>query len=236
MCVFERGATREPAKDRTVKVVYMGDSITFGQYVDSALRWTTLIDARLDAMYRSTPVNILTVNHGVSGEQTRQALERFPSAVQQFRPDVITLQFGLNDCNCWVTDGGAPRVSLAAFRANILEMISRARLCGTGQIVLANNHPTLRFKVMLNGESFEDANARYSEILHECAHEAGVAFCDIRSAFEMSPEELERMLLPHPDQLHLSAEGNERYADAIWPLILAAVSMCAQAAVPSGVV
>ena len=48
--------------------------------------------------------------------------------MQELEPDVMTLQFGLNDCNCWETDRGLPRVSEEAFRANLIEMIERARL------------------------------------------------------------------------------------------------------------
>ena len=52
------------------------------------------------------------------------------------------------------------------------------------------------------------------------ADETGVVLCDIRVAFEpFSDEELDRLLLPYPDHLHLSPAGNEVYAEAIWPYI-----------------
>src|SRR5579862_3779012 len=118
------------AQAHAVVVVFMGDSITFGQYVDPAQRWTSLVGDAILRQYLATPINFLLLNHGVSGETTRQGLERFPSHVQQHRPAILTLQFGLNDCNCWVTDGGLPRVSEAAYRANLTEMIDRARQFG----------------------------------------------------------------------------------------------------------
>src|SRR6185295_10439447 len=96
---------------RAVTIVFMGDSITAGQYVDPALRWTSLISDSIIVKYEMTSVNFLMLNSGVSGETTRQGLERFPADVQQHRPDIMTLQFELNDCNCWVTDAGLPRVS-----------------------------------------------------------------------------------------------------------------------------
>ena len=68
-----------------ITLVHMGDSITFGEGVDPAVRWTTLIAQRLDAIYRTTPVNILSLNRGISGETTRMGLERFPADVQQVR-------------------------------------------------------------------------------------------------------------------------------------------------------
>ncbi len=212
-------------KSMKVRIVHMGDSITFGQYLDSTFRWTTLIEKRLQREYARTGVEIVSINHGVSGETTRMGLERFPRDVQDQYPEVMTLQFGLNDCNCWMTDKGLPRVSAAAFRANLIEMIDRATRFGAQRIVLANNHPTLRFGLMPSGERYEDANERYSAIVKEIAEERTVSFCDIRTAFAGFPSEtMESMLLPYPDHLHLSKQGNEVYADAIWPLIRESVA------------
>jgi lysophospholipase L1-like esterase len=212
------------ADGTTIRIVHMGDSITAGQYVDPRLRWTSLLMDRLERERVDDGVRVESVNRGVSGETTRQGLERFPADVQRERPDIVTLQFGLNDCNCWQTDLGLPRVSPAAFHANLVEMIARARRFGAAHVILANNHPTLRATTMPGGERYEDANARYSAIVQEVARETGVTFCDIRLGFERySPAELETLLLPYPDQLHLSVEGNRVYADAIWPLVHGAV-------------
>jgi lysophospholipase L1-like esterase len=202
----------------------MGDSITFGQYVDPQLRWTSLVYKKLDALYRESPVHILALNRGISGETTRMGLERYPNDVQNAHPDIMTLQFGLNDCNCWLTDGGLPRVSPSAFEANLVEMIARARRFGAREIILASNHPTLRHKPQLNGQTFEQANAHYSEIVRSVAARTDVTYCDIRKAFSsFSPRQLDEMLLPYPDHLHLSVKGNAHYAEAILPLIARAI-------------
>jgi len=212
-------------KPCVLTIVHMGDSITFGQYVDAKLRWTSLVADRLHHMYLDTPVHIHSLNRGVSGETTRQGLEHFSSDVQHAHPDILTLQFGLNDCNCWLTERGLPRVSEAAFRANLIAMINRARRFDAQHIILANNHKTLRSKVMLSGERYEDANARYSELIHGVAIETGVVFCDMRKTFTDIPADvLATLLLPYPDQLHLSQEGHRVYADALWPYLLEAVT------------
>ena len=210
-------------------VVHMGDSITFGQYLDPSVRWTSSIEDRLRDAFPE--VDIRTFNRGISGETTRMGLERFPRDVQEVRPDVMTLQFGLNDCNCWVSDEGLPRVSEAAFRANLGEMIERARRCGARAIVLSTTHRTLRRDVLPGGEVYEDANERYSEIVREVSGETGVDLCDIRAAFEpFDDDELAAMLLPAPDLLHLSEEGNAVYAETIWPHIeLAATAALGEA-------
>ena len=210
---------------RAVTIVFMGDSITAGQYVDPALRWTSLISDSIVVRYLMTPVNFLMLNCGVSGETTRQALERFPADVQQHRPDIMTLQFGLNDCNCWVTDAGLPRVSETAFRANLIEMIERAQRFGAGHIILSTNHPTLRHKVLLSGDSLETRRQRYNDHVRDVAALTGVELCDVEDGFaHLESDELAELLLPYPDQVHLSIEGHRRYAACIQPYLDRAIA------------
>ena len=194
----------------------MGDSITSGQHVDSRLRWTSLVDAHLGAAFGDGTA--ISYHAGVPGETTRQGLERFPRDVQECEPDLLTLQFGMNDCNRWETDNGLPRVSEAAFGANLVEMIDRARHFGVRHVILATNPPSLRIRpVPPFEEAYEDANARYSEIVREVAAETGVELCDVRAGFEaFALEELRPLLLDPPDLLHLSATGHARYAELIW--------------------
>jgi acyl-CoA thioesterase-1 len=205
-----------------IKIVFMGDSITFGQYIPTAKRWTAHVERLLGERFGRT--NITAVTNGISGETTRQGLERFPADVQAHEPDIVTLQFGLNDCNCWQTDRGLPRVSLRAFKANFLEMVERSRRFGAREVIVSTNHRTLRRSPMVSGEVYEDANARYSEAIREVAVEAGTKLCDIRRAFEpFTDEELVDLLLPPPDILHLSEAGNLVYGDTIYPYLESAV-------------
>jgi lysophospholipase L1-like esterase len=206
-------------QQKPLHVVHMGDSITEGQYIDASVRWSSLISRRL--VERFGEVRFVSINRGVSGETTRMGLERYPKDVQQAQPDLLTIQFGMNDCNCWDTDNGLPRVSEGAFKANLVEMIERGRRFGARHVILSTNPRTLRqWLVLPSGEIYEEANTRYSQLVREVALETGVVLCDIRAAFEpFSDEELEPLLLPYPDHLHLSPEGNVVYADTIWPFI-----------------
>ena len=209
----------------------MGDSITEGQYVDPSLVWTRLVEVKLRAVFGDAgSTELVFLRRGISGETTRQGLERFPRDVQQARPTVMTLQFGLNDCNCWDTDEGHPRVSEAAYRANLVEMIERARLFGTREIVLSTNHPTLRHRKLRNGRTLEEQRVRYNQIVREVAAATHVTLCDIDAGFEgFDDRALRRLLLPEPDVLHLSPEGHEVYADLIFPALRAAIDRCQQA-------
>ena len=198
-----------------VKIVFMGDSITSGEYIERDKIWTTIVTENLQEEYLNTPVNIYALNKGVGGDTTRMALERFPEDVQSIRPDIVTIQFGMNDCNCWLSDEGLPRVSVDAFRANLQEMLDRVwNFCGTP--ILLNNHKTLRNKLMMNSVRYEDANRRYSEVIEEVATATGAWFCGIRSQFgAMQDKKLESMLLPYPDQIHLSEAGHIEYASHV---------------------
>jgi lysophospholipase L1-like esterase len=209
-----------------ITVVYMGDSITEGQYVHHSVRWTTVVTASLRKRFESSCSDLhFFFNRGVSGETTRQGLERFPRDVQNARPDVVTLQFGLNDCNCWDTDNGLPRVSELAYRANLIEMIERASRFGTRHIIFSTNHPTLRHKILACGESLETRRKRYNDIVREVASTTKTTLCDIENAFNhFSETELQDMLLSEPDVLHLSARGHRYYAQTILPFLESAMN------------
>ena len=210
---------------QVLRVVFMGDSITAGQYVDAQYRWTNLLSDQLLREYWETEVILHFVCRGISGETTRQGLERFPMDVQAAAPDVMTLQFGLNDCNCWVTDRGMPRVSEAAYRANLVEMIHRARNFGAREIILVTNHVTLRDEALVTGESLNQRRQRYNEIMRDVVHETGVQLCDMERAFEWAVKSraLAGLLLPFPDLLHLSIEGHKVYANAVEPYLKRAI-------------
>lgn len=221
-------AARKPEK--LITVVFMGDSITEGQYVSPPHRWVDIVSRELTKQYLDSPLSVVFVTKGISGETTRQGLERFPADVQAHTPDLVTIQFGLNDCNCWATDFGLPRVSEAAYRANLIEMIERSRRFGAEKIILSNNHTTLRNKYLLNGRTLEDQRKTYNAIVVEVARETGVQFCDIDSIFlGLSRRELEDELLPYPDWLHLSHSGHQRYADKILPYVASGLGEIAEA-------
>jgi len=207
-----------------IKIVFMGDSITAGQYVDPSKTWTAHVARRLQERFGAE--NIVTVSRGVSGETSRQGLERFPVSVQVEEPDIVTIQYGLNDCNCWQTDNGLPRVSLRAYMANLAEMIERCRRFGAREVILMTNHRTTRRTPMVSGEVYEDASNRYSHAARQVAHEAGVMLCDQLFAFApFTDDELTDLLLPPPDSLHLSEAGHIIYGDTLYPYLEAAVNV-----------
>jgi acyl-CoA thioesterase-1 len=204
-----------------LRCVFFGDSITAGQYVDPEFHWTTLLRGRLA---QGELAGVAFSVGAISGETSRQALERFPVQVQEWRPQVVTIQFGLNDCNRWRTDGGLARVSQLAFRANLLEMFERARRFGATQMILSTNHPTLRTTVFDDGTTYEESRRRYNEIVREVARGAGVRLHDVEAGFaRFQASRLAELLLEPPDVLHLSPAGHVVYADLLEPVLRSAL-------------
>lgn len=202
----------------------MGDSITEGQYVNPPDRWVDIAIDHFARTYLDSDHVLRFVVSGVSGETTRQGLERFPDAVQRHLPQIVTIQFGLNDGNCWATDWGVPRVSEGAFRANLIEMIDRCRTFGARHIILATNHATLRRETLISGTSIEDQRRRYNEIIRDVAAETGVTLHDVAGAFEhFNDTELAELLLPYPDLLHLSPKGHQIYFESLKPFLADAI-------------
>jgi acyl-CoA thioesterase-1 len=211
-----------------MRLVFFGDSIFFGQYISSHLTWVSRIGAELHR--EAGPREIMVSNSSVNGNTTRLALERIGNDLQLYRPDVVLIQFGLNDCNCWLSDEGHPRVSIRAYSANLHEIIDRARLFGAGMVLLATNHLTqphgpLERKQAANAKGTYRARIReYNEVTRRVAESSGSSLIDVEKAWIDGPEKAgrgEAMLAP--DGLHLSLEGHDFYFQVVTPLCVDAV-------------
>jgi lysophospholipase L1-like esterase len=174
-------------------IVCIGDSITVGQHLDPP-------DVPWPVMLNTGPVLV----RGVSGETTRQGLERFPRDVQMHEPELVVIQFGHNDCNRWETDRGLPRVSPEAYVANLGEMIDRCRRFGAVPY-LCTLTPSRR------SEQHAQDVIWYDSLLRGVAAERGVALIDTRAAFDAEP--LDDLLVG--DGLHLTGEGHRLYARTV---------------------
>ena len=71
------GGCEKMKNSHSINLVHMGDSITFGQYVDRAVRWTSLVELRLSKLLAGRGVELKVFNCGVSGETTRQDSSAF---------------------------------------------------------------------------------------------------------------------------------------------------------------
>jgi lysophospholipase L1-like esterase len=208
-----------------LRVTFFGDSICYGQHVSPHLGWVTRIGAQLEAEATAAGrPQVRLINASISGNTTRMALERMPFDVQSHRVDIGYVQFGLNDLNCWLTDGGLPRVSPAAFAANLHEMIDRMERCGARHVLIGTNHPTTRDVEPMAGTSttFESCNLRYNELIRIVASARGetVVLVDHAAAWQRALDDgIPLSSLVMHDGLHLARAGHDLYLATCAPVM-----------------
>ena len=213
---------------KKINVMFFGDSICTGQHVAIHQGWVTRTSAKLHDLGKEHDAELVVTNASVNGRTTRQALECIHYEVQSHCPDVVIIQFGMNDCNYWASDKGLPRVSRQAFSANLREIIARVKNFGARRIFLNTNHPTT-----LDEEAFphtnityQQSNESYNQAVRELSQDMDVVFNDVEQYFwdcvGQELEKLKELLLPS-DQLHLSKKGHDLYLDYTYPRVEAAV-------------
>jgi len=192
-----------PNKPR-IRIFFFGDSNCIGQGMSPHFAWVTRLSRALAERF-SSRADVLTQNPSVNGKTTRRALERMSYDVQSHAPDVLYIQFGLNDCNGWETDRGRPRVSRDAFAANLGEMVDSGRIFGAQQVILGTNHPTTRTaRLPYVDHTDEEANGTYNAIIRQVAEAKGTLLADAEVAFDeaVNAGEARYVDLVLADQLH----------------------------------
>ena len=201
------------------RLVVFGDSIAFGQGVSLHLGWVAQLSQRIQSQFGD---DILIVNSSVNGSTTHGALNRIAYEIQSPGVDVVIIQFGLNDCNYWVTDKGLPRVSKESFQSNLNEIIDRSQNFGAHKIFLLTNHPTNR-KVPFDHApvSYQDSNKDYNKIIRKVAElKSVIQLIDIETIFEIESELNTPQGHLLEDGLHLNLVGHEIYAKTIIPKVV----------------
>jgi acyl-CoA thioesterase-1 len=187
------------------------------------------LSARLSDLAAGLGRPLVVINSAVNGRTTRQALETMPYEVQSISPEVMIVQFGMNDCNVWQTDRGNPRVSPAAFEANLREIVQRGLTFGARAVFLHTNHPTTRDHTSLahTTVTYEAQNRTYNDIIRTVAGSSGprVHLNDIAAVFHdaigADPNGAQRYVLA--DGLHLSEDGHDLYYRTVYPRLAACV-------------
>ena len=159
------------------------------------------------------------MNAGVNRNTTRQALERIGYDVQVHVPGVVVVQFGLNDCNRWESDGGLPRVSADAFEMNLIEIVDRCRAAGAKAVIVNTNHPTRK------GSPYDGDNSSYNDRIRRVGKaRPAVVVVDMERVFGTAVANgvpLESFLLA--DGVHISEDGHGLYVDSLRDFLIGAV-------------
>jgi lysophospholipase L1-like esterase len=125
---------------KPLRIVALGDSTTA-----SAKDWAPEIQEVyadcLPRRLRASGIEAHVYNAGIGDTTTRDAVERLDRDVRSHRPDIVIVQFGINDS--WIdVDLGStrPRLTRAEFRSN-LRMIVRVLEADGARVVLMTPNP-----------------------------------------------------------------------------------------------
>jgi lysophospholipase L1-like esterase len=204
-----------------VKIYIFGDSICVGQHVDVSETWPSLLSQWLKLEFKGMGrSHVCLSNRSINGNTTWDALGRIQFEVLAHKPDLVFMQFGLNDCNVWDSGNGLERVLPATFRANLGELIERLIAVGVKSIIVNTNHPTTKLQILPRSvpeKTYEGNNSIYNDIIRDVSNHywGRIEFYDINTKMkdEISADDMQNYLLP--DKIHLSALGHKFYFKAL---------------------
>jgi len=147
-----------------VSIVALGDSITAGYAVRRGFPsfWKEMLSKK----YFDAEVEL--INAGVSGDTSMDGLARLDYAVLSYEPDLVTINFGINDC---VLGFG-----LGEFEANFVEMVRRIRAGPNSEILLLSSQP-------LETPPYDLLVRDYYWAIERVAKQMDVGFVDIYGAW-----------------------------------------------------
>lgn len=149
---------------------------------------------------------ILVSNASISGNTTRMALDRMSFDVYRKPFDAIIIQFGINDCNRWLTEKGYNRVSALSFKANLSEIIERILQLGCKNIMINTNHHTNKQYIINDLQvNHNDDNIIYNNIIRK-VYDIYKENCQLSDM-----ENLIKSNYLLNDGIHLNINGHEQY-------------------------
>ena len=190
--------------NKTVNIVFHGHSVPAGYartpVVNTLHAYPHLTLCGLKERYPNAVVNVITT--AIGGEQSEQGAERFEAEVLTHRPDVLLIDYALNDRTI-----GLER-SEKAWR----QMIEAALGRGV-KVILLTPTPDLSEDILA-----EDGRlAAHAELIRRLAAEYHVGLADVYAAFRARAEAGEQISLYMSQVNHPNALGHSVAAVEILP-------------------
>ena len=147
-----------------VTIVAFGDSITAGYCVRRG--FPSFWKALLAEKYPDARVEM--INSGICGDTSLDGLARLDWAVLAYEPDLVTINFGINDC--------ALGLDLEEFEMNFVKMVRRIRAGPNSEILLLSSQP-------LETPPYDRRVLDYYQAIERLAKQMDVGFVDVYGAW-----------------------------------------------------
>jgi len=189
-------------KPKTRTVVVWGDSI-------AASGWPQLLETTFNVCC-NTGLPLRVVNSGQGGNPAACARKEFGQNILAHQPDVVIIQFGLNDQRFDGSRGPLPISTPDEFGDHLAEMIRLCRVEACAEVIVFGNHRTLVSLMLPSGISYDETVCVYNRVAATVAAAAGVRFVGMREALQHPDIPYTRLLAD--DGVHLSPLGMECYS------------------------
>ena len=215
------GPTPGVARLSRTRFMAFGDSFTAGEVTSPIAQapgpahrlvvlptasYPSVLQGQLQAAYPAQASSIAVVNAGEPGERILDGVQRFPSAFDASRPDVVLLMEGANGL-----PGVGPDISASLMRIMVLGARN-----GRARVFIGSMIPQVPGRPRATTPEFELLN--YNRTLQQMSIEEGATFVDLYNA--MRPE---ASTLIGSDGLHPTEAGYRRIADLFFAAIKASL-------------
>lgn len=188
---------------RAVAYVAFGDSITEGYGVTR--NFVSILCEKITKAYPS--LDLKPVNAGMSGDNSRDGLYRLERDVLECNPDLVTVNFGVNDA--------FSGISVSQYEDNLRKIAGRIAASGCEKIVLLSCE-------VIPEKWAEKQVLPYWDAMENTAEKTGCIYADVHGRWlaELMSGRPESDLLI-PGDMHPNEEGHNIIAEAVWKAIQA---------------
>jgi len=191
-------------ENRTINLVFHGHSVPAGYFktpeVSTLKAYPHILLKKIKEHYPNSVVNCIVT--AIGGEQSEQGAERFNKQVLSHRPDVLFIDYALNDRS----------IGLERAEKAWNEMIGAALKYGT-KIVLLTPTPDLREDILSKNTSLE----KHSEQIRHMSETHEVALVDSYALFKKIAKTKDLKLYMAQNN-HINDKGHEVVAQAVFTL------------------
>ena len=178
-------------------VVVWGDSV-------AASGWPQAMETLYNVAC-NTGIPLVVVNSGQCGNPAANARHEFARNVLAHRPDIVIIQFGLNDQRFDGSRGALPISTPEEYRAHLAEMIRLCREEAHAEVMVFGNHRTLVPLMLPSGVSYDETVRVYNRVAEEVTTVSGGRYVAMADALQHP--DIPYMRLLSDDGVHLSELG-----------------------------
>ncbi|MCJ7445675.1 MAG: GDSL-type esterase/lipase family protein [Methanotrichaceae archaeon] len=170
-----------------VTIVCFGDSITAGYGVRKGFPyfWREMLQQKYPE------ARIKLINSGIAGDTTADGMVRLDWAVLSYRPDLVTVNFGINDA--------LMGIGLYEFKSNLKNIVQDILYGPGSEVLLLSSQP-------LETPTYDELVVQYYKKIADVANDMEIGFVDVYKAWKKRIKDgipLSKLILPrldHPNE------------------------------------